>query len=139
MRNSRLITVLTGASSGIGEAAARRLAREPGARLVLVARREDRLQALAQEIGGEATWVAVDLTDEDAPARVLAHLESEHGGELDLLVNNAGASWRATFADGGYANVRRHMELNFDAQVRVTAALLPLLRASAPASWAQWT
>src|SRR5687768_15439897 len=133
MRKDRLITVLTGASSGIGEAAARRLSREPGARLVLVARREDRLRELASAIGG-ATWVAVDLTDDDAPARVRAHVEEHHGGTLDLLVNNAGASWRSTFADGGWENVRRHMALNFDAQVRLTEALLPLLRASAPSA-----
>jgi uncharacterized protein len=129
-----MITVLTGASSGIGEAAARRLAREPGAKLVLVARREDRLRALAEELGAGTTWVAADLTDDDAPARVRAHVEDHHGGTLHLLVNNAGSSWRSTFGDGGFANVQRHMTLNFDAQLRLTEALLPLLRASAPSS-----
>jgi short-subunit dehydrogenase len=128
-----MIAVVTGASSGIGEATARRLAAEPGARLVLVARREERLRALAEEIGG-ATIVAVDLTDDDAPARVRAAVEGEHGGRLDLLVNNAGASWNAPFGEGGWANVRSTMALNFDAQVRLTEALLPLLRASAPSA-----
>jgi short-subunit dehydrogenase len=128
-----MIAVVTGASSGIGEATARRIAAEPGARLVLVARREDRLRALADEIGG-ATIVAVDLTDDDAPARVREAVEREHGGRLDLLVNNAGASWNAPFAEGGWENVRSTMALNFDAQVRLTEALLPLLRASAPSS-----
>jgi short-subunit dehydrogenase len=134
MRNDRLITVLTGASSGIGEATARRLAREPGARLVLVARREDRLRALAESLGDRATYIAADLTDDEAPERVREHVEQVHGGELDLLVNNAGASWRATFADGGWANVHRHMAVNFDAPVRLTETLLPLLRASAPST-----
>jgi short-subunit dehydrogenase len=78
--------------------------------------------------------VAVDLTDADAPARVREALEREHGGRLDLLVNNAGSSWNAPFAEGGFANVQRTMALNFDAQLRLTEALLPLLRASAPAS-----
>jgi short-subunit dehydrogenase len=128
-----MIAVVTGASSGIGEATARRLAAEPGAQLVLVARREERLRALAEEVGG-ATIVAVDLTDDDAPARVREAVEREHGGRLDLLVNNAGSSWNAPFGDGGFANVQRTMALNFDAQLRLTEALLPLLRASAPSS-----
>jgi uncharacterized protein len=128
-----MIAVVTGASSGIGEAAVRRIAAEPGARLVLVARREERLRALADEIGG-ATMVAVDLCDDDAPARVREALEREHDGRLDLLVNNAGASWNAPFGEGGWENVRRTMALNFDAQLRLTEALLPLLRASAPSS-----
>jgi uncharacterized protein len=127
------IAVITGASSGIGEAAALRLAREEDLRLVLVARREDRLRALAERIGRGATYVAVDLTAEDAPARVRAHVESL-GEPLVLLVNNAGAAWRAKFADGGYENVRRTMEINFDAVLRLTEALLPLLRAAAPSA-----
>lgn len=127
------VFLVTGASSGIGEATARRLAREPGAQLVLVARREERLRALAGSLPVHATWIAADLVDDDAPGRVRAHLE-EHHGRLDLLVNNAGASWRGTFADEGYANVRRTMELNFDAQVRMCEALLPILRASAPSA-----
>ena len=134
MPPTRLVTVITGASSGIGEAAARRLAREPGARLVLVARREDRLRTLAGELGNGTTYVPADLTWEDSPERVRAHLEEHHDGALDLLVNNAGSAWRASFADGGWANVKRHMEVNFDAVVRLTEALLPLLRASAPSA-----
>jgi short-subunit dehydrogenase len=131
-----MIAVVTGASSGLGEATTRRLARGVGGdevRLVLVARREDRLRALAGELGG-ATIVAVDLTADDAPARVREAIERDHGGRLDLLVNNAGASWNADFAEGGWENVRRTMAINFDAQVRLTEALLPLLRASAPSA-----
>jgi uncharacterized protein len=127
-----MIAMVTGASSGIGEATARRLAREPGARLVLVARREDRLRALADELGG-ATVIAADLVDDDAPERVARIVEAEHG-RLDLLVNNAGAAWRGRFGEAGWENVQRHMELNFDATVRLTEALLPLLRRSAPSS-----
>src|SRR5687767_1234425 len=108
-----MVALVTGASSGIGAATARRLAREPGAQLVLVARREDRLRALADELGG-ATIVGVDLLEPDAPRRVAAAVEEAHG-RLDLLVNNAGAAWHATFAEAGWEGVRRHMDLNFDA------------------------
>jgi short-subunit dehydrogenase len=125
-----MIAIVTGASSGIGEATARRIAREPGAMLILVARREDRLKALADEIGGGAKVVAVDLTDDDAPAKVAEAV----GDELHLLVNNAGAAWRGRFGETGWEHVHRHMELNFDAQVRLTEALLPALRKSAPSA-----
>ncbi len=142
------VMLVTGASSGIGEATARRLAREPGSSLVLVARREERLRALTAELGNtpaelgdtaaegsgrRASFLAVDLLDDDAPTRIREHVLERHG-RLDLLVNNAGASWRARFADGGYENVRRTMAINFDAQVRLTEALLPLLRSSAPSA-----
>ena len=74
--------------------------------------------------------IAADLTDPEAPARVRDVVTAEHG-ELHLLVNNAGASWRGRFGDAGWANVERHMELDFEAPVRLTEALLPLLRATA--------
>jgi short-subunit dehydrogenase len=125
--NKPISAVITGASSGIGEAAAKRFAREPGAELVLVARREERLKALAESLPCRASYLALDLTAADAPQRVADHVAVQ-------LVNNAGASWRASFAEGGYENVRRHMEINFDAVVRLTEALLPALRSSAPSS-----
>ena len=127
--------VVTGASSGIGEATARRLGQD-GWKLLLVARRADRLDALAASLP-DAGVLAVDLTEPDAPERVRAAVEERFGGELHLLVNNAGGSWRAPFGDpeeGGWENVRRTMELNFDSPVRLTEALLPLLRKSAPSS-----
>jgi short-subunit dehydrogenase len=124
------VVVVTGASSGIGEAAARHLARERGATVVLVARRAERLEQLAAEIGAGASFVAVDLTDDDAGAKIRSHLAERHGGRLDVLVNNAGAAWRERFADGGYEDVRRTMELNFFGPVRLTEALLPSLRES---------
>ena len=133
-RLSPRVALVTGASSGIGEATVRRLARIDGCSLVLVARREERLAALVAELGAErASFLALDLLDDDAPRRARDHVHELHG-RLDLLVNNAGAGWRARFADGGFENVRRTMAINFDAQVRLTEALLPLLRSSAPSA-----
>jgi short-subunit dehydrogenase len=125
--------VITGASSGIGKATASRLAVEPGWELVLVARREELLAQLAESLPCRATYVAADLTEAESPEQIRAHLAENHD-RLSLLVNNAGAAWRGSFAESGHANVKRHMDLNFDAVVRLTEALLPALRDSAPAA-----
>jgi uncharacterized protein len=127
--SENFVALITGASSGIGEALARRTAREPGARLVLVARRGERLERLARELGGGLV-IAADVTDPDAPAHIHSRVQAEFG-RLDFLVNNAGAAWRGTFADSGWENIERHMRLNFEAPVRLTEALLALLRATA--------
>jgi uncharacterized protein len=124
-----VIALVTGASSGIGAATARRLAREPDTHVILLARRRERLEALAAELG-RASVIAADLTDPDTPARVAEQVEREHG-RLDLLVNNAGVGGRGSFGSSGWAMVRRTMEVNFDAPVRLTEALL---RRSAPSA-----
>src|SRR3954449_6433609 len=127
--------VVTGASSGIGEALARRLASD-GWRLLLVARREDRLATLCSALGAGCIFEAADLTDPDAAPRIARRAEAEFD-RLDLLVNNAGGNRkRGEFgdADYGYAYVREVMDQNFDSAVRVTEALLPLLRRSVPSS-----
>jgi uncharacterized protein len=126
--------VITGASSGIGEAAAHRLGGD-GWKVMLVARRADRLEEIAGKLP-DASVLALDLTDDDAPARVREAVDERFGGRLDLLVNNAGANWRARFGDpdGGWDNVKRVLELNLHAPIRLTEALLPAVRAAAPGS-----
>ena len=86
MTNEKRIAVVTGASAGIGEAIARRLA-ERGWRCVLVARREERLKALADEIGGEVELC--DVADRDAVDALAARILERHP-TVHLLVNNAG-------------------------------------------------
>ena len=133
-RIERSTALVTGASSGIGEATARRLAREPGAELILVARREERLRALADSLPCEASWVAADLTDPEAPERVRAHV-AERGRPPDpARQQRRRLLARRTSPRAGYANVERHMELNFDAVLRLTEALLPVLRESTPSA-----
>jgi short-subunit dehydrogenase len=130
------VALITGVTSGIGEATARRLAEQHGTQLVLVARREDLLRALAGELPGSPTVIAADLTDPAVPALIADTIEREHG-HLTLLVNNAGARWSSDFGAGGWDNVERHMQVNFNAPVRLIEALLPLLRRTAAAAEAE--
>ena len=83
------VVVITGASSGLGEAAARRLVEE-GAKLVLGARRVDRLRALAKELSlGENAIVQTDVAKRDEVKRLVDHAVKTHG-RIDVIVNNAG-------------------------------------------------
>ena len=127
-----MIALVTGASSGIGAATARRLAKEPDSHVILLARRRERLADLAAELG-KASVIAAELTEPDTPSRVVEQVEREHG-RLDLLVNCAGVGGRGSFGSSGWAEVRRTMAVNFDAPVRLIEALLPLLRRSAPSA-----
>jgi uncharacterized protein len=122
------IALVTGASSGIGEAIATRLAQQPDTHVIIVARREQRLRELANRLGAERiTVIAADLTDPEVPGRIAAQV-SERFGQLNLLVNNAGARWSGEFPDVGWENIGQHMLVNFEAPVRLIEALLPLLR-----------
>ncbi len=98
---------------------------------MLVARRESRLRELADELGG-ATVIAADLADPGSAGRIADIVRREHGA-LHLLVNNAGARWPGTFADGGWESIARHLAIDLEAPVRLTEALLGLLRETARA------
>ena len=114
------VAVVTGASSGIGEATARTLAGR-GFHVVAVARRADRIQRLADEIGGTA--VRADVTDDAEVQSLAAQL-----GRVDVLVNNAGgAKGLQTVADADLDDWRWMWETNVLGTLRVTRALLPKL------------
>jgi NADP-dependent 3-hydroxy acid dehydrogenase YdfG len=117
--------VVTGASSGIGAATARMLA-GAGFRVICAARRTDRIEALAEEIGGTA--VTCDVTD---PASV-AGLAAAVGDTLHVLVNNAGGAFggAAPVAEADSEDWRRMFEVNVIGLLEVTKALLPALIAS---------
>lgn len=116
--------VVTGASSGIGAATARRLA-EAGFHVLLAARRTDRIEALAAELGGTA--VATDVTSEKSVAELAAAV----GPRLDVLVNNAGGAFgSAPVAEAVSEDWRRMYDVNVIGLMQVTRALLPALVAS---------
>ena len=121
--DSRGTAVVTGASSGIGAATARRLAVE-GFDVVLGARRVDRIEALAAEIGPRATARALDVTDADSVERFCSAL----GDGCRLLVNNAGgALGLEPIAEADEAHWRTMWESNVMGLMRMTRALLPRL------------
>jgi NAD(P)-dependent dehydrogenase (short-subunit alcohol dehydrogenase family) len=120
--------LLTGASSGIGEAAAEKLGRR-GATVVVVARRQDLLDAVAERIvdaGGDARPRACDLSDLDAVDELVAEVEQELGG-IDILINNAGKSIRRPLAESldRWHDVERTMTLNYYSPLRLIRGLAP--------------
>jgi short-subunit dehydrogenase len=125
------VCVVTGASSGIGEATARALARA-GATVVLAARREDRLVAVAKGIeaaGGRATWQACDVTRLGDIEALRDHVEEAHG-RCDVLVNNAGVPGRGPFADMPLDRIRTVTETNYVAVLTGTKVFLTMLVAA---------
>jgi NADP-dependent 3-hydroxy acid dehydrogenase YdfG len=121
------IAVVTGASSGIGAASTRQLARA-GFHVVAGARRTDRLQTLAEEVG--ATTLPLDVTDPASVEAFAAAVRDRHG-HADVLVNNAGAGpGLDPVADGRDADWQVTMDTNVVGLLRVTRTFLPLLRAA---------
>jgi short-subunit dehydrogenase len=119
---------VTGASSGIGEATVRLLASK-GWHCVMVARREDRLSALAAELGGEVELC--DVADRDAVEAMAGRILARHPA-VHLLLNNAGMPARGSYLAVDLDLVRRVIEVNYLGGVWCTRALMPGLRAAAP-------
>jgi len=122
------VMIVTGASSGFGELTALTAARE-GYRVVVTARRAERLEQLVQRIeaaGGTALAVAADVTNGDDQHRVI-ETTLKHFGRIDVLVNNAGVPLRETFVDSSLTDLRRQWDTNVLAIVELTKHALPAL------------
>ena len=119
------VALVTGASSGIGEATAVALAAE-GARVALVARRRDRLEALAERLGGDPIVIEADVTDAGQAKAAVARVV-EVAGRLDIVINNAGVMLLGPAVDAPYEEWERMVAVNVDGVLAVTHAALPHL------------
>jgi short-subunit dehydrogenase len=123
------VAVVTGGATGIGAAVARRLA-ETDWHGVLVGRREDRLKATADEVGGE--YEVCDVADREAVSRMGASVRERHPA-VGLLVNGAGVPGRGNFVDLAPERIEELVRVNYLGSVWCLLALLPALEAAAPA------
>lgn len=126
--NSKVV-IITGASSGLGEATAQRLA-ERGAKLVLAARREDRLKSLTEELtakGAEVTWQVTDVTDSQQ-VESLAALAKKTFGRIDVLINNAGLMPLAPLDALKVDEWEQMIDVNIKGVLYGIAAVLPTMR-----------
>jgi NADP-dependent 3-hydroxy acid dehydrogenase YdfG len=123
--DSARVAVITGASSGIGEATARALSRD-GYRLALLARRADRIEALAAELG-DAIAIVADVTDRDSLLAAAKRIEEEFGG-ADVLVNNAGVMLLGPFTSDQHEEQRRMIETNLLGAVTAAEVFLDQLK-----------
>lgn len=123
------IAIVTGASSGIGAATARKLASQ-GLRVILVARRQERLEQLADQIrdsGGQAEILPADLSQEAERQRVYSHIEAEYG-HVDVLINNAGLGWYGFGTEMPWTIASEILQVNVAAAVHFTLLCLNKMR-----------
>jgi short-subunit dehydrogenase len=118
------VTLITGASAGLGEAFARQLSAN-GQRLVLVARRKDRLEALAKDLGN-ARAVALDLGKPDSAKELMADLAAA-GEEVATLINNAGFGIVGKLATADPARLRKMIDLNCGTLTDLCRAVIPAM------------
>ncbi|MFD3811728.1 SDR family oxidoreductase [Rhodococcus sp. NPDC058639] len=124
--NSGRVAVVTGASSGIGAATARALA-GAGFRVALLARRLDRIEALAADLGSGALAIRADVTDRDSLVAAAQRVQDEFGG-ADVLINNAGIMLLGPFSSQLHDDYRRMIEVNLLGAITTTEVFLDQLR-----------
>jgi len=120
--NSGRVAVITGASSGIGAATARALARD-GYRVALLARRADRIEAIAAELGDGAIAIQADVTDRDSLVAAAERVKSEFGG-ADILINNAGVMLLGPFGPEQRDDYEQMIEINLLGAITATEVFL---------------
>ncbi len=120
------VAVITGASSGIGEATARVLVAD-GHRVALLARRTERIQTLAAELGEVALAIEADVTDRGSLVAAAERVQSKLGG-ADILINNAGVMLLAPFTSEQQAEHRQMLEVNLLGSITATEVFLDQLR-----------
>ena len=121
---TKKVALVTGASAGLGVEFARQLSAK-GHHLVLVARRKDRLQALAAELGNSRA-ISLDLSASDAAPRLMADIASQ-GDTVDMLVNNAGFGMMGRFAELDARRQREMIDLNCGALTELCSAVVPVM------------
>lgn len=119
------VAVVTGGSSGIGEAIAKRFADE-GAKVIITGRHEDTLKKTA-DYSDNISYMVLDMTADDAPQKVVDLLNSQYSGQLDILVNNAGWCPIQPLKDITKESYHAAFDLDVEAPVLLSAAVLPLL------------
>ncbi|WP_410768751.1 SDR family oxidoreductase [Fontibacillus sp. BL9] len=121
------VIVIMGASSGIGEATAKKLAQE-GAKLVIAARREDRLKALVESLpNAEISYLAADVTNKDE-VQAVVDLAIKKYGRIDVLYNNAGIMPLALMSENHFDEWRQMLDINVMGVLNGIAAALPIMK-----------
>lgn len=126
VQNTSRVAVITGASSGIGAATARALAAS-GHRVALLARRHDRIDALAAELGSGSIAIQTDVTDRDSLVAAAQHVQDDLGG-ADVLVNNAGVMLLGPFSTEQHRDYRAMIEANLLGAITATEVFLDQLK-----------
>lgn len=123
---SEKVIIIMGASSGIGEATAKLLASK-GAKLVLAARREERIKALAEDLGEQVFYQKADVTDRQQVQQVI-DLAIEKFGRIDVMYNNAGIMPQGNLAKLEYASWQKTLDINIMGVLNGIGAVLPIMQ-----------